>query len=307
MADVEITYNNNKIVELSESGIKTLKTAGKYCEDDIVLEYVKPAASSTYIVISSIEGATLTCGSRTYTLGAGETMHAFDVEAGTYTCTASKTDYRNASDDVSVVSGFEYVTLIPLFLPTTYQQVEYLYANTNGQYIDTGLVPDTTYRWELDIKYGTFSSNISYQNGVSQQAQADRFTIAALDTNTANLTMGEGQNMTCNTTARHLYAIDIPNNTMSIDDSVYSFQSTYTKSANYHLLLFWRNSAGSKYSNQHVTGWIYSSKIYAGGTLIQYLVPCYRKSDLVIGMYDKVSGTFFTNAGSGTFVIGPNV
>lgn len=42
MADVEVTYNNNTIVELSESGIKTLKTAGKYCEDDIVLEYEKP-------------------------------------------------------------------------------------------------------------------------------------------------------------------------------------------------------------------------------------------------------------------------
>ena len=270
-------------------------------------QIIVASGSGTYIVISSIAGATLTCGNQSYTLGPNETAHAFGVEGGTYTCTATKTDYSTATDIVSISSGFEYVTLIPLFLPTTYQQVEYLYADTKGQYIDTGLVPDTTYRWELDIKYGTFSSNISYQNGVSQQAQADRFTIAALDTNTASLAMGEGQNMTCNTTARHLYAIDIPNNTMSIDDSVYSFQSTYTKSANYHLLLFWRNSAGSKYSNQHVTGWIYSSKIYAGGTLIQYLVPCYRKSDLVIGMYDKVGGTFFTNAGSGTFVIGQNV
>lgn len=43
MADVEVTYNNNKIVELSASGTKTLKTAGKYCEDDIVLEYERPA------------------------------------------------------------------------------------------------------------------------------------------------------------------------------------------------------------------------------------------------------------------------
>lgn len=42
MADVEITYNNNKIVELSESGTKTLKTAGKYCEDDITVIYDQP-------------------------------------------------------------------------------------------------------------------------------------------------------------------------------------------------------------------------------------------------------------------------
>lgn len=34
MADVEVTYNNNKIVELSESGTKTLKTAWKYCMEN---------------------------------------------------------------------------------------------------------------------------------------------------------------------------------------------------------------------------------------------------------------------------------
>ena len=42
MADIEVTYNNNTIVELSESGTKTLKTAGKYCEDDITVIYDQP-------------------------------------------------------------------------------------------------------------------------------------------------------------------------------------------------------------------------------------------------------------------------
>ena len=43
MADLTIKYKGNPIVELSESGTKTLKTAGKYCEDDISVEYAKPA------------------------------------------------------------------------------------------------------------------------------------------------------------------------------------------------------------------------------------------------------------------------
>ena len=38
-----------------------------------------------------------------------------------------------------------------------------------------------------------------------------------------------------------------------------------------------------------------------------HLVPAKRNSDNAIGMYDKVSGTFFTNAGTGTFVAGPTV
>lgn len=40
---------------------------------------------------------------------------------------------------------------------------------------------------------------------------------------------------------------------------------------------------------------------------VRDLVPCRRKSDSVLGMYDKVDRIFFTNAGSGTFTAGPNV
>lgn len=37
------------------------------------------------------------------------------------------------------------------------------------------------------------------------------------------------------------------------------------------------------------------------------LVPCYRKADDVIGFYDIVNDVFYTNAGTGTFVKGPDV
>ena len=40
---VNIKYKNNSIAELTDTGTKTLKTAGKYCEDDISVEYAKPA------------------------------------------------------------------------------------------------------------------------------------------------------------------------------------------------------------------------------------------------------------------------
>ena len=52
MADLIINYKGQTVLELSESGTKTLKTAGKYCEDDITVGYVKPAgggATEPYI------------------------------------------------------------------------------------------------------------------------------------------------------------------------------------------------------------------------------------------------------------------
>ena len=51
MADLTIKYKGNPIVEMTDTGIKTLKTAGKYCEGDITVEYVKPAGGDhTYQV-----------------------------------------------------------------------------------------------------------------------------------------------------------------------------------------------------------------------------------------------------------------
>ena len=56
MADLTIRYKGNPIVELSESGTKTLKTAGKYCEDDISVEYAKPAGGGGEMFSSSASG-----------------------------------------------------------------------------------------------------------------------------------------------------------------------------------------------------------------------------------------------------------
>lgn len=43
------------------------------------------------------------------------------------------------------------------------------------------------------------------------------------------------------------------------------------------------------------------------GEQILNLIPCYRKSDDVIGMYDTVTQTFYINAGTGTFLKGADV
>jgi hypothetical protein len=53
--------------------------------------------------------------------------------------------------------------------------------------------------------------------------------------------------------------------------------------------------------------YIYAHKIWENGTRVQDFVPCYRKADGVIGMYDLVTDTFFTNAGTGTFTKGADV
>ena len=55
------------------------------------------------------------------------------------------------------------------------------------------------------------------------------------------------------------------------------------------------------------SGKIYHNKIAISGSIIRYFVPCYRKSDSVIGMYDLVNNQFYINAGTGTFTKGANI
>jgi hypothetical protein len=56
-----------------------------------------------------------------------------------------------------------------------------------------------------------------------------------------------------------------------------------------------------------LVGSIYYFKIYDNGTLVRDMVPARRNSDGVLGMYDTVTNTFFTNAGTGEFIAGPVV
>ena len=56
MADLTIKFKGQSIVEMTESGTKTLKTSGKYCEGDISVEYTKPAGGGGEMFSSSASG-----------------------------------------------------------------------------------------------------------------------------------------------------------------------------------------------------------------------------------------------------------
>lgn len=47
MADVSVIYKENTLAELSASGTLTMHTSGHYCEDDILIEYIKPQNETT--------------------------------------------------------------------------------------------------------------------------------------------------------------------------------------------------------------------------------------------------------------------
>lgn len=68
-----------------------------------------------------------------------------------------------------------------------------------------------------------------------------------------------------------------------------------------------RQIRGYDGTNLSRPGRFYSIKISQGGDVIREYVPCYRKSDNVIGLYEKHTGQFLTNAGEGEFSKGADI
>lgn len=75
-------------------------------------------------------------------------------------------------------------------------------------------------------------------------------------------------------------------------------------SSTYSLYLFCQNEKGTAMylSNGYIK--LYGCKIWSGEELIRDFIPCYRKSDGVIGLYDKINQHFYINKGTGTFIKG---
>ncbi len=100
MSDVAIKYKGSTIAEMSASGSKTLQTQGKYCEENIAVEYTKPAPSGTKQITLTENG----------------------------TVTEDVTNYASAEITVDVQGGGgESQNQVPNF---------YVYLNDNGTYRD---------------------------------------------------------------------------------------------------------------------------------------------------------------------------
>ena len=90
MPDVEITYNNNTIASLSDSGTEVLETNGKLCSDDITVAYTRtngsaatPATTITANPTISVSNSGLITASVSASQSVTPTVSAGYVSSGT--------------------------------------------------------------------------------------------------------------------------------------------------------------------------------------------------------------------------------
>lgn len=186
-------------------------------------------------------------------------------------------------------------------LPKAYQRVEYI-ESTGTQCIDTGVVGTNLITSKSVFELTTLTSNNFVLSCVYDTTNR---CFQCSTSGTGYFRIGYGTELQASNeivaiNTKYIFENKIENNQYKTYLNGVNIISINTQTFNngLNLYLFCNNSNLSIQNYAFVK--LYSCKIYDKGTLIRDFVPCYRKSDNVIGLYDIVNGVFYTNVGTGS-------
>lgn len=198
-------------------------------------------------------------------------------------------------------------------LPSEYQQVEYI-ASTGTQYIDTGYIPNNDPTKEL------YFETVSMLT--STQSLPDKC-VGGVDEGNYQIKLPNysGSNVEVNLYYKSNTAFRRINNekvkfiAQGKSGSQYFEYNGASLTANEvktikisnPIYLFGINNANNNSTPWNFIGRIYYALFKENDVPVREFIPCYRVSDNVIGMYDRVNNIFYTNLGTGTFEKGNDV
>lgn len=208
----------------------------------------------------------------------------------------------------------------PTILPSGYTQLEYLqssgtqYINTNMFYTHVKATYEimsvgSTYIAIFGSRTSSSSSNqFAFGYAAHQSPKLWRFDYESEHQALDSLTVGTELPWD----GKHTISIDSNNGSILIDNNLINlgFPASIEASSVLPLYLFALNTNGT--AGEIGNTRIYSFKLYDTNynfmieKPVLNLVPA-RNSSGALGMYDTISGKFYTNAGTGTFIAGPEV
>ena len=199
-------------------------------------------------------------------------------------------------------------------LPGTHRAVEYI-EGTGTQYIATDYVPtadetstDFIYQYTImrssdDMIYGINTGSVAYY---AEEYNAGRWYAAVGLSRYSNIQWSRyGSNLYKTHAVIDLEKITITNLESGVTRTANRNQvySSFTNTLPLYIFAWNGMGRGAEYIHRGLK--MFSLKLYRAGKISADFVPCVRKSDNKPGMYDAISKTFYTNAGTGEFIV-PN-
>lgn len=189
-------------------------------------------------------------------------------------------------------------------VPIGYEKLEYI-ESTGTQYIDTGFKADYNTRFTADFMLNSTSTAYVF---ASRGSSSENFknAVGILWSWTgfrSDYGSIRGAKITGPTTGAR-YDVDKDKATCRIGtETVTNSSSSFSSTLNVYL--FGCNEGGSFAYPASMRLWSFA--IYDNSELVRDFVPAKRSSDGAVGLYDNVTGTFYGNSGTGSFVAGPVV
>lgn len=193
-------------------------------------------------------------------------------------------------------------------IPGIYEELEYI-ESTGTQFIDTGYIPNQDTRVVTEHYYTKIPNTKGFVYGAGESATSKAFELYTwlLPWNSPY----NNYNMSINPPSESYYTsgkikVDKNKNAIQIiysDGTIQSTQTSYnTFSAPYTMYLFAIHRPSSAFNSDCLR--LCKCTIWENDVLIHDFVPCYKKVNNEAGMYDRITRSFFGNAGTGNFIKG---
>ena len=208
----------------------------------------------------------------------------------------------------------------------SYKVVEYV-ASSGTQYIDTGISVTKNTRMVCDFQFTEaplVTARCGWNGSGANDSVAFFFGVSLINKNgnyvatngtpvfaaCAAMTVSSGyvvERPANDTFDLERHTFDIAKGSLKFDGVEFSTINTlawYENNANGHIWLFAGRYNTSTDVQYPCSMKIFSCQIYSGEMLIRDFMPVVRTSDNTPGLYDRVTGIFFVNSGTGTLTYG---
>ena len=185
-------------------------------------------------------------------------------------------------------------------LPSGYTELEYI-QSSGSQYINTGFKPNQDTKISITVDFPL--SGTSWLYGGRTSAGSNSLGFLCEDGSRYRFDYASSVNaLTVKPTGK--FTIDSDKNKCYINGELV-FTATYkTFTSPVNMYIFNNNNNGSLSGGSSAK--LYNCSIYNNGVLIRSFIPCKNASGTV-GLYDSINNQFYQNAGSGTFIAGPEI
>ena len=207
-------------------------------------------------------------------------------------------------------------------LPNEYQEVEYI-ESTGNQCINTGIPLNQYRKCEMEFSPtligATVDERLCIDGGLNNSSQNDVRNLLYIYGGTKKLCLAYGNSshridsVELEINLKYIIEYEMLANSCSLTINGNKYSASYgatliTNGDNVFLFGASNSASNQKPYIDLASMRLYNAKYYNDNDiLIRNFIPCYRKSDNKVGLYDLVNNVFYTNAGTGVFLMGTEV